>query len=397
MRRLAQQAALHFGARLASVGLSFLLFAWIGKVLDPAAAVAAYAFTFSLGFGLATARMVLQLGAGIDGGARMTQRLRQAMKGMALLRRLLPLLMFGIGAATWANTHSSLLTISAASVALLAAADIDLLRGAAGRASLFSAAFAVGGALAMLLLVFVLPHTLTGVVIALLSQWLPVCFINLPMLKRLLRKTKGETPALANNVGTLLLAGFDGLVLNAPYLGLFMLPLTVSLELSLVTRIFVASLPMLPLLLHWSNSPAFGQACKRMGISEHAGFMVGLLISGALAGSVFIGAFILIARKPVSVSTIVLYLVLLLGYAVFAPQMRFASARWTKSALLMPLATSLLAFLVLVGLLAATHFPLGASAVVVIQMLTLVTTARWLSRHKPVPEAARPSPPDLEE
>jgi len=381
MRQLVHQAALHLGARLASVGVSFILFAWIGKVLVASDAANAYAFTYALGFGLAAARMTLQIGAGITGHERLAQRMREAHRGLALLKTLLPLLFVGVAAAAWSHTHSLVLSVAAGVVAVAASLDIDLLRGTTGRASLFSSSFAIGCAIALAMLVFVLPHTLNGVVIALLIQWIPTCAINVRTWPRLRAARLPARTPWTDVLATLLLSTFDGLVLNVPFLGIFMLPVALVLDMSLIVRIYVASLPMLPLLLHWMNSPAFGHACRRIGLSLQSGFMVGLLLSGVLSGSVFIGAYVLVANKQADLSTIVLYLALLVAYAIFAPQMRLASARWTKTALILPLAASQAAFLAGVGLLAWLHYPLGAYAIVALQMLALLGTARWLSRH----------------
>lgn len=376
MPRLLQQATLHLAARLGSVGLSFLLFAWIGRVLPAPDAARAYFFSFALGFGLSTARMCLQLGAGVNGLGRGAQRNREAQRGLQIQRRMLPLLAMGIGTVTWIHTGQVPLVLVAMVVAVLAAPDFDLLRSIVGRASLFSLTFALGSLLALALLQWVLPHTLTGVVLALLIQWLPVCLVNILALKRVFGKSRGAAPSLGMVVGTLVLAGFDGLVLNAPFLGWLRLSTPTSLDMALVMRVFVASLPLLPLLLHWTNSPAFSQICTRWHLQPKTGFVLGLLVSGLAAGGVFLGAYIGIARQPVGVDVVFFFVLLLVVYSFYASQMRFASVRLgavERLRILIPVA------LVYLGALNAmvtwgTQRPVG---LVVLQALTLAG-AGWL-------------------
>ncbi|SDZ74717.1 hypothetical protein [Acidovorax soli] len=376
MPRLLQQATLHLGARLGSVGLSFLLFAWIGRVLPAPDAARAYFFSFALGFGLATARMCLQLGAGVDGLARGAQRNREAQRGLQIQRRMLPLLAIGIGAVTWIHTGQVLLVLAAMVVTVLAAPDLDLLRSIVGRASLFSLTFALGSLLALAMLQWVLPHTLTGVVLALLIQWLPVCVVNIFAVKRVFWRSRGSAPSLGMVVGILALAGFDGLVLNAPFLGWLQLSANTSLDLALVMRVFVASLPLLPLLLHWTNSPAFSQLCMRWHLQPKTGFVLGLLASGLAAGGVFLGVYIGIARQPVRGDVVLLFALLLVAYSLYASQMRFASIRLgalQRLRILIPVA------LVYLGALGAlvTWGSQRALGLVVLQALTLAGTG-WL-------------------
>jgi len=372
---LARQAALHLGARLASVGLSFVLFAWVGRVLQPGDAARAYAFVFGFGFLLATARLALQLGAAVVARSRTTQRMRRALAGLALLRWMMAPLALAAALVGWMNSGSWLVAACAAGVAVLAAADIDLLRGILGRSAVFAPGFALGSLLSLALLHSVLPHTLMGAIACFLLQWVPLCLMNLRVIRRLWRRM----PALAEGPGalavTLLLACFDGLVLNAPFLGIAALPVPVTIELSVVMRVFVASLPLLPLLLHWSNSPGFTQLCERFGLGLQGGFMATLGITGALAGLLFLAAYATVSQQPVSLGSALLYLALLAGYALYAPQMRFvredAPARFIAAALGAALSCHAagLAILLRLGL------PGGASAWVLWQAATLAGTA----------------------
>ncbi len=381
--RFAHQAALHLGARLVSVGLSFLLFAWIGRVLPAPEAAKAYFFSFVLGFGLSTARMSLQLGAAIDGGSRMAQRGRDAHRGLAILKYILIVLALGVGSMTWIYTSNPVLVMLAMVVTVLAGPDMDLLRGIAGRSSLFAISFSAGSLLALALLQWLLPRTFTGVVLALLAQWLPVCVLNWPVVRRFWwRIGKVRVPA-SIVLGVLALAGFDGLILNAPFFGWLPMAIQDSLDLALVMRVFVASLPILPLLLHWSNSAAFVRMCHAMGTSVQVGFLLGLLSSGLLAGCAFLGIYMLISKQIVTLTVIGLYALLLISYSMFVPQMRFTATRLPVGQRVRLLSTvavanfAALAALMHIGLL-------KPQIIVLIQALALLGAAAWL-RH-----AARP-------
>lgn len=385
---LARQAALHLGARLASVGVSFLLFAWIGRILEPGDAARAYAFAFGFGFLLATSRLALQLGASIVASSRTAQRLRQGLSGLALLRWLLVPLALGAAAMGWVHTGSPIVAAAAAMVAVAAAADIDLLRGVLGRSAVFAPGFALGSAISLALLQTVMPHTLQGAVTCLLLQWVPLCLLNLRALRRLCRRLprmRNQGWALA---ATLALASFDGVVLNAPFLGIIQLPVEMTLDLAAVTRIFVAALPMLPLLLHWSNSPAFGQLCSRVGLSEQTGFTAVLLASGGVAGGVLLAVYMAVSKLAVTPSTAALYLVLLCGYAAFAPRMRFVRQHAGNRGIVLVLVSLLAAHALGVTAWVAAGLSGGATAWVLWQAVTLVAAA-WALRHLAERQGAR--------
>lgn len=386
---LARQAALHLTARLASVGVSFLLFAWIGRVLEPADAARAYAFAFGFGFLLATARLALQLGASVVASSRMTLRLRQGLSGLALLRLLVLPLALAAATIGWLHTGSALVAAAAALVAVAAAADIDLLRGVLGRGAVVAPGFALGSAISLALLATVMPQTLLGAVTCLLLQWVPLCLLNLRALRRLFMRLPQAPERGWALAATLLLACFDGLVLNAPFLGVVRLPVDVTLDLSAVTRIFVAALPMLPLLLHWSNSPAFGQLCRRVGLSELAGFTMALLASGAVAGGVLLAAYMWVSKLAVTPSTAVLYLVLLGGYAAFAPRMRFARQQAGSRGIVLVLLALLAAYVLGINAFLAAGLPGGAKAWIVCQALTLLAAAYALHKLAQRREAHR--------
>lgn len=377
---LARQAALHLAARLASVALSFVIFAWLGRLLSPSDAASVYAFTFSFGFALATLRMCLQLGAGVDGLARFSVRLRQARRGYATLASLLPILALVVATTTWAHTHSWLLTGVAAVTAVIAAPDVDLLRGLKGKASLFSFSFSIGSLLTLAMLQWVVPATVHGVVFALICQWLPVAIMNASAWFLYSKGRLSSQLKAADVAGTLLLAGFDGLILNLPFLGVLALPIHVSIDISVVMRIFVASLPMLPLLLHWSNSKAFSELSQVIGLRPKTGFICALWLSGLLAGSVFLLTYWLISGKNIQAENFFLYLLLLSGYALFAPNMRHVSGQRERSTIWGALLIILFGYILALGMSSLIGYPFGAWTIVITQTLALLVTGLYFAK-----------------
>ena len=218
--------------------------------------------------------------------------------------------------------------------------------------------------------------TLTGVVLALLIQWLPVCLLNIFAWQRIFWRSRGDTLSRGIVAGTLVLASFDGLVLNVPFLGWLRLSASTSLDLALVVRVFVASLPLLPLMLHWTNSPAFSHVCTRWHLQPKTGFVLGLVVSGLVTGGAFLGSYILITRQPVSVTVFFLFFLILTAYSFYASQMRFASGRLGPGKRLRILIPVALLYLGALGALVTwgSNWVVG---IVVLQALTL-TGAGWL-------------------
>lgn len=324
MKRLAVQAALHLGARVLSAVLSFTLFALVGKVLSPPDAVQAFQFLFVLGFVVATARACLHLSARVDGTARATERLRSLHTGFSSQMWLLLPLGGIVCLSVWLNTRDLMLALLALLIFVLAAFDTDVVRSVHRRPPFFAPAFSIGSGLAVVALVSLLPHTLNGVVMAFLIQWLPVCTLNVLLLskhRRLLTFRPAHSATLAR---VLVAASFDGIVLNAPFFGLMALQTQVALDISLIIRIFVAALPLLPLLMHWSNSPDFPMLCKRAGLSTQMGFSMALVISGLVFGFGFAAFYHRTNHTQFNPATILGFFIILTAFSVYFSQVRFS-------------------------------------------------------------------------
>ena len=352
MKRLVVQAALHLGSRVLSVLLSFTLFAWVGQVLSPTDAVQAFQFLFVLGFAVAASRACLHLSARVDGMARTSERLRRLHAGFSsqiwLLLPLGGLVCFSV----WLNTHDHVVALLALLIFLPAAFDADAVRSVFGRPSFFALAFSLGSCLAIVAILSVLPPTLGGVVIAFLIQWLPVCALNLYILlkhRRLLTVRPAHSAALAR---VLVAASFDGIVLNAPFFGLIALQTQVALDISLIIRIFVAALPLLPLLMHWSNSPDFPLLCKRAGLTTQMGFSLFLVISGLVFAVGFAEFYHRTNHTQLNPVTILGFTIILSTFSVYFSRARFTDGFLKSSSTLLMLLGTLgvyLGALVLLG------------------------------------------------
>ena len=340
---MAAQAALHLGARGLSVMLSFTLFAWVGKILSPTDAVHAFQLMFVLGFAVAASRACLHLSARIDGVARAAERLRSLHAGFSSQMWLLLPLGSLVLLCIWLNTRDLLLALLALLIFVPAAFDTDAVRSVIGRPSFFAVAFSLGSALAFAALASVLPPTLNGVVMAFLIQWLPVCAMNVILLRRhrrLLALRPPRTTALAR---VLLAASFDGIVLNAAFFGLFVLQTQVALDISLINRIFVAALPLLPLLMHWSNSPEFPRLCERLGLSNQLGFALALIVSGLVFGFSFATFYHRTNDTHLNPATILGFSILLSTFSIYFSRARFSEG-FLRSSIMVPVLLGILSF-----------------------------------------------------
>lgn len=386
MKRLATQAALHLGARVLSALLSFTLFAWVGKVLSPNDSVHAFQFLFVLGFAIATARACLHLSARVDGMTRSGQRLRRLKVGFSSLMWLLLPLGCLVFLSVWLNTRNLVLAVLALMIFVPAAFDADAVRSVLRRPSFFALAFSVGSGLAVVALVWVLPHTLNGAVLSFLIQWLPVCLLNGALLSRHLRLLTFQPARIAELAKVLLAASFDGIVLNAPFFGLIILQTQVALDISLVIRIFVAALPLLPLLMHWSNSPDFPLLCKRAGVSTQVGFSLALMVSGLVFGIGFAAFYHYTNQSELNPIAIVAFTIILFTFSIYFSQARFSEALLKSASTLLLLLSTLGAYL---GILTI----LGSEATVLLLAVLQGTTfllASYMMSHLAQKHSAPP-------
>jgi hypothetical protein len=387
MRRLFKELVLHLGTRVASVVMSFLMFSLIARRFPTALIQPVFYFGFTLGFVLATLRMILVLSAGLVSTESRTRRLRNAHRGyrhaLAAYALTLPFWSYLL----WRYSGSPLLTLGTALAVLPATFDNDLVRSIFARFFMFSLTFATGAFLSLAFVWFWPHHTTATLCLAFTLQWLPVGLFNLSIARRIRKYLLPSGRAsllrdLGHLPGIVLLSVFDGAVLNAPFITLVSLSPQVGIELSVITRIFVAALPMLPLLMHWANSGALAALARRLRIREPLAFTLILIASGTAAGTLFLLVFRIVSHLAVARQTFLLFLFLLSAYATYAAEMRFSGVALAPKQRIAILGATLAVFLLLFR--AAASFSGGhALALVLVQSVALLVAALGLNRARP--------------
>lgn len=366
------------GLRLASGLLSFLLFALLARWFAIHETKALYYLLFLLGFFTSALRALASIAAALRDGESRSAKLRRVAPAygqvVAVALLLLPL-------AVWATSTLAMPAwVYAAVVVLLLAwgVDIDILRAVFGRSSVVAAAGASGAVLAIGCAA--LFRTIEGAAAAILLQWLPICLLNAWVLvrwrHRIARAAVETLKRMGGKVwGPLTVAIFDGTVLNTPFFLGDLTPPELGRSIGIVTRIFVAAVILMPLLVFWSNGDAMGRfaRARRLPVPVIYGGMA--LFTGLIAGAAFAVAFALISGVPPAPHELVAAALLLLGYCCYA-----AAARYRGQ-----LSTALVGVLLLLaaanaaGIVAVVALQGQALAVACLQASSLLLAAALMS------------------
>lgn len=390
--RLRVQVVVHAGSRLASGLLSFYLFGLISRLYPPELVKHIYFFLFVFGFAAAALRTLGNVSAGLDPNRTRTQNLRRLQTAMG---EVVIACVFVVPFAVWLlaeHVQTMWLLVAAAVTLSLSAVDVDMLRGLLRRDARFSVAFALGSGLAVCLLLWQGHHSLELAVAALLLQWLPVCFSNLGLMVRMLRKSIDRALGRLRKDFSILVvltivALFDGLVLNLPFFLGSRISLDTSLQIAVVIRLFSASLVLFPLVLHWSNSDYLRKLAARLSVRPPTAYLLLQLLAAALFGSAFAAAFYLVAQRPVTLGQMLAFYVLASSYCAYATLARFSASRQSTPRLAWALAgTATVLWGVVVLLLKWSA--LSSLSLVALQALTLVLGSLLIRRF-----TSRPSSP----
>ncbi len=372
------ETLVHLSSRVASAIFSFLLFAFVARFCSPEDAKAIYFFAFSLGFLIVSLRTFGTISANLRGASRRVDKLRAALSTtgqLLFLQFAAVVLSFAVFA-----THpiSLKLALAACLVVASSAFDADLLRASLNKRSAFSLTFAIGGGFA--LVVFLLAPLKTREVgcAALLVQWIPVVCVNLYFYFRLLRRRARLARVLGTVqaprlLGFLLVAMFDGTVLNAPFLIGNRLTAHAGFDLSVAMRLFVSSLSLYPLLTHWSNSRALGLLSTRFGLTEPRLYAGILASSGAVASALFALVYVFASHKKLTLLQYGLSQVLLVSYCYYAARIRYRSREMSDAKSLLQLG-GILACFYTTFIAAVTLGEPGAALIVALQSSTLLIT-----------------------
>lgn len=378
-----REALLHLGARVGSALASTAVFALLARQHSGAEGQRLLFLVFVGGFAVAFLRSFGALLAGLQGAQRRTQRWARA---RAMAQRFVwtsPLLVAALAGLLLVQGLSLPLALVGAVLLLLAGFDADQLRAARGRSPLFSVGYSLGCVLALAVLLLVPPSPAQGLA-AVAAPWLVVAAVQLPALAVLRRRSPrraragfGGWSALAS---ALVLALFDGVVLNLPFLMGAQMPAATGYDLALAARLFSSAQPFFPLVLHWLATGRLHRVGQRLGLGEGR-VLLALLVGSGLAASVaFVLLFGWLGRQAITGHQYALFALLLLAYALFATVSRRSGdavpARWRVGGS----AAVLLAFAAAAAVLAQVGWP-SAAAVVALQASALVALAGLLHRR----------------
>ena len=379
------QTFIYLISRLSSVLLSFLLFALVGRILTSEDAAKAYFCSFIFGFCLSTTRNCAQIGASIDAKANIKNRLFDVKRGYALMTiTVIPLSLIGMFGVYY-YTQNIVVSIITSLTIIVSSPNIDLIRGAFNRSSIFPLLFAGGTLLSLICVKFFFPHTLIWVVVAFLVQWFFVAINNFRLISRFFLKINYSLIPIRYILSTIMLAGFDGLIFNIPFFGFLPPSSSSAIEISLAIRIFTASLPLLPLLIHWSNSNhSYKFGFKNI---KHV-FRIIILFCGFACGVIFILAYIYVANKNVRIEVFGFYMILLISYSYYIPELRYSFVV-VANMVIIPIILFIILLLYMTMIIFVTNYYGSYSIfIIALQSTALVLSAfllHYLGKSKNVP------------
>ena len=373
------EAGLHLIMRAASAVSSFLLFALVAHYLTVDDTRQVYFFSFAFGFLVVSLRTYCTITALLYSDTTRVSKLRK----VKIVTHQLPwfTILVGITAIGALSVYGLQwwIVLSATAMIAICGFDADLLRAVVGRPTLFTSAFAVGGLLAIGYLWVMEPSTRDGGCIAFIVQWAPVAIINVKAYVRLWWRraqplrvfTSGTTLSL---VGAMLLALYDGAVLNAPFLLSLPMDVGASLDLSIATRLFLSSLPFLPLMIHWSNVGHIHDMARSHRVAEYAIFGTIIAVTGVAAGLSFAVLYSVVGTTKVTVLQLGLFASLLGAYVLYACMSRYGMCNVSARARLVVLGSLLVAFYTILVSMnnTAAH---SAAFIVSLQVCALVIAA----------------------
>lgn len=335
--RLAHAVLTTLAARTLSGVLSFLVFAQVVRLLPQPDAARVLFFSFSFGFALATLRAFHLIASAIIGTESRSERLRRIRSSArtllvlgVLLTPLIWLLVSAQGVGPW-------VTVAAVVLALLCGFDLDLARAVVARQPALPVLTAAGGLLGAGLLLAVPSPTVGLCALAFLLQWVPAACYHLRYGGRLLRlKVRGRSPVLSalargyKLAGALLMAVYDGAVINAPYILILSLPAMQAVELALGNRLYVASLALFGLIGNWVVSGDIERLARRHGLSPAMTFAGSQFVAGALMGSAYAVLYAGIAKSSVGAASLGVFLATLVGFVTHSTAIRYTRARESR-------------------------------------------------------------------
>lgn len=322
--------------RLASGLVLLVVFALLSRGRGDEEVETLYRYLFLIGFFVAALRALSTIAAMLQVGESRGQRLKRVYAAYAtvltyalLSLPLIALLMLKSGAPVW------ICMLSVAAIPVLGI-DIDVYRAAMGKSTLVSGITALGGALSLALLL-VYPSS-DGAFTAVLLQWIPMFVVSALLVWRLRRslwqRSSGVMRSPASHWFPLfLVATFDGVILNAPFLVDAGASASVMADIGVVTRIFGASLLFAPLVTFWSNGPKLQKLAASLHMQQPLCHFLLILGSSWLGAALYGVAFTLISGRAIGFEVLLPTWVLLASYAAFSAASRYGKTLAGISAL----------------------------------------------------------------
>ena len=335
--RLAHAVLTTLAARTLSGVVSFLVFAQVVKLLPEPDAARVLFFSFSFGFALATLRAFHLIASAIIGSESRTERLRRVRNAARTLGVLGLLLTPVIWALVSAQGVGPWVTGTAVGLALLCGFDLDLARAVVGRQPALPVLTATGGLLGAGLLLWLPTPTVHSCALAFLMQWVPPACYHIRYAWRILRpRARGRSPVLSSLArtsklaGTLLMAVYDGAVINAPFILVLTLPAIQAVELALGNRLYVASLALYALIGNWVVSGDIERLARRLKLSSAATFAGSQFLAAAAIGSAYAALYAAIAQSAVGLAPMAIFLATLTGFVAHTTAIRYTRARESR-------------------------------------------------------------------
>jgi hypothetical protein len=179
----------------------------------------------------------------------------------------------------------------------------------------------------------------------------------------------------------IIFASFDGIILNFPFFGVMNITPDDGIELSLIVRIFIASIPILPLMIHFSNTKYFDKICNVYSINIKFIFNIIILIFGLISGLLFIRIYEYTNGIVISMSTYFYFLIILLSFSYYISELRFSfSAKDFTIDIAIALGINLVFFIIAICSINLSN-AFVIPTVVILQSISLIIGAMLLNKN----------------
>lgn len=327
-----REALLHLGARVGSALASSAAFALVARHFDVVDTKRLFSLLFICGFAHAALRSFSMFVAGLRGGDSRTRKARRVYRFVYFYCKLSPIFFAALAAlllyqSVLPNIGSALLL---SLLLVISGLDTDQLQAALGRAPRYSLLFAVGNIGSVAILALGNAQIELGV-LAIAMPLATVAMGNATIVWRLRksnilqRKLTSQTNEANNWSVALLMALYDGIVLNIPFLAGKNLDALTIFNLSISLRLYSSAQPFFPLIQHWASAGRINRLSLRSGLPEPLLYGLALAGSGWLASLLFAAIFISVSNENLTWLQYLIFSGLLIGISILNTTARYLS------------------------------------------------------------------------